>query len=119
MRITKYKATRRTIQAVACFVLAPLLVAQQAASSVTTPTKTGKPIVLKKGTDVHLVLLESVSSATATKGQSVHMAVLDDVTDGNGVIVIPKGTSATDVADGVIKAVPGKGTGAYRSGLSA
>lgn len=75
--------------------------------------------MLKKGTDVHLVLLESVSSATATKGQSVHMAVLDDVTDGNGVIVIPKGTSATDVADGVIKAVPGKGTGAYRSGLSA
>jgi hypothetical protein len=87
--------------------LCPLLVAQQAASPVSAPTEASKPIVLKKRTFVEVVLLETVSSATATKGQSMRMAVENDVKI-DGVVAVPKGTSATDIVVRAGKAVPGK-----------
>ena len=57
-----------------------------------------------------LLLLEAVSSATATRGQSVRMAVKEDVII-DGVVVIPKGTLATGAVAVVRKAVPGKKNG--------
>jgi hypothetical protein len=94
-----------------CLALCPVLAAQQATSSVAPAPDASKPIALAKGKEVRLVLLEPLSSATATKGQLVRMAVMENVTDENGVVVIPRGTPAKDMVDGLIKAVPGKKDG--------
>jgi hypothetical protein len=102
---------RKLLQSALCLGLAPLLVAQQVTSSIAAAPEASKPTSLMKGEEVRLVLLEPVSSASAVKGQLVRMAVLKDVTDENGVVVIPKGTPAKDMVDGVIKAVPGKKDG--------
>jgi hypothetical protein len=101
----------RFIASMLCLALCPLLTAQQVTPSVAAAPDASKPIALAKGKEVRLVLLEPVSSATATKGQLVRMAVKEDVTDENGVVVIPKGTPAKDMVDGVTKAVPGKKDG--------
>jgi hypothetical protein len=101
---------RKMLQAILCITLCPLLAGQQAASPVSVPTGANKPIVLKKRTFMKLMLLEAVSSATATTGQSVRMAVKEDVTI-DGVVVIPEGTPATGVVAAVRKAVPGKKNG--------
>ncbi len=102
---------RRVLQSVLSIALAPLLAAQQVASSSAASPETTKPIVLVKGKEVRLMLLEDVSSASATKGQSVRMAVMEDVTDEKGLVVIPKGTPAKDIVDGVVRAVPGEKDG--------
>ena len=98
---------RRIFQSVLCICLAPLLVAEQAASPALTPAEEHGPIVLKKGTEVKLVLLEMVSSATAKNGQKVRMAVSEDVTL-NGAILIPKGTLAAGEVTELRKAKPQK-----------
>jgi hypothetical protein len=59
--------------------------------------------VVPKDTEINFVLLESVSSATATKGQLIRMAVEEDVVI-HGVVAIPKGTLATGVVSNVRKA---------------
>jgi hypothetical protein len=103
---------RLMIQAALCVVFCPLLTAQQPVAPASAPTEASNSNVLKKGTYVRLVLLETVSSATATKGQSVRMLVKEDVS-ADGVIVIPKGTSATGIVAWVRKAVPGKKDGSF------
>jgi hypothetical protein len=101
---------RKMLQAILCITLCPLFVAQQAAPPVSVSTVTSGPIVLKKQAGVSLLLLEAVSSATATEGQSVRMAVKEDVSTG-GVVVIPRGTPATGVVVRARKAVLGKKDG--------
>ncbi len=71
------------------------------------------PTPLKQGTEVQLVLTESVSSATAVRGQLVRMAVAKDVVE-NGVVLIPRGTPATGIVKQVARAVPGKSDGSLR-----
>jgi hypothetical protein len=79
-------------------------------SSATSPTAAPSPRVLPKGTEVHLVLLDSISSANATKGQPVRFAVAQDVVV-NGVVVIPRGTQAEGVVAKVRKGIPSKRDG--------
>ncbi|HEY2470389.1 MAG TPA: hypothetical protein VGI45_21520 [Terracidiphilus sp.] len=108
---------RTTLQSALCLVLSPLLVAQQVApglrdgnSSSTQTTKSPETITLPRKTVVALVLLESVSSATAQKGDKVRLAVAKDVSI-EGTVVIPKGTPASGLVAHVQKAVPGKRDG--------
>jgi hypothetical protein len=113
-----------------CLILCPLLVAQQTApiapsqASVhtgleqTAPTQTPMPglrpqaallpssAVVAKGVQVKFVLLDSVSSRTATKGQPVRFAVAEDVWV-DGIAAIPRGTPAKGVIMRVRKGVPG------------
>jgi hypothetical protein len=106
---------RRILQSALCICLSPLLVAQQASEAsgrldgaiVPAP---GPKAIVPKHTEIRLILLETISSATASKGQSVRMAVARDVSV-NGVVVIPKGAPAIGVIDFVRKAVPGKKDG--------
>jgi hypothetical protein len=70
----------------------------------------GPKAIIPKHTEIRLILLETVSSATVSKGQSLRIAVAKDVSL-NGVVVIPKGTPAIGVIDFVRKAVPGKKDG--------
>ena len=67
--------------------------------------------MLKKGTPVELILLESVSSAGVRKGQSVRMVAGCGVTTVDGVVLIPKGTPAVGVVNRVRRAEPGKKDG--------
>jgi len=101
---------RKMLQAILCITLCPLLAGQQAASPVGVPADASKSVVLEKRTFMKLMLLEAVSSATATNGQSVRMAVTEDVS-ADGVVMISKGTPATGVVVGVRKAVPGEKNG--------
>jgi hypothetical protein len=117
-----------------CLILCPLLVAQetapiapppvpaQAASQQTlqiqTPLSGPNPpathlpgsAVVAKGVEVKFVLLDPVSSATATKGQTVHFAVAEDVLV-DGHIAIPRGTPANGAVTRVQKGVPGEHDG--------
>jgi hypothetical protein len=77
---------RQMIQAVLCFILCPLVVAQQ---STTDPSS----VLLPKDTAIHLKLAQDVSSATVRERQNVRYIVTDDVVAG-GVVVIPSGTEA-------------------------
>jgi len=65
---------------------------------------------LPKGTEVEFALLDSVSSATAVKGQLIHFAVAKDVIS-NGTVLIPRGTPVYGVVRRVRKGVPGKHDG--------
>jgi hypothetical protein len=96
-----------------CFAFSPLLMAQQAASTMEAPTNAGKPVVLPKGTEVVFALLESVSTATAKNGQEVRLVVANDV-EANGSIVIPMGTPATGEVTHLRKAVTGKRNGSLQ-----
>ncbi|MGB0065219.1 MAG: hypothetical protein WBP85_12300 [Terracidiphilus sp.] len=104
--------TSRLLAFTFCLAFSPLLVAQQAASSIEAPTNTSKPVVLSKGTEVVFALLESVSTATAKNGQEVRLAVANDV-EVNGSIVIPKGTHATGKVTQLRKAIAGKRDGSF------
>ena len=86
--------------------------AANAPQAVTQP-EAAPVIPVPKGTYVNLVLTEQVSSATATKGQTVRMAVSKDVLE-NGVVLIPRGTPATGVVKQVARAIPGKSDGSLR-----
>jgi hypothetical protein len=65
---------------------------------------------LKRGLQIEFVLLDSVSSKDAFKGQTIRFAVAEDVLAG-GLVVIPRGTPATGVVSSVRKGVPGKQDG--------
>jgi hypothetical protein len=99
--------------------MAPLLAAQQAGESVPaqsrescTATAPAKPalVFIPKGTQINLVLLETVSSKTAKKGQSVGLAVAQDFVV-NGIVVIAAGTPALSVITNQRKPIPGKRNG--------
>jgi hypothetical protein len=115
---------RKMLQSTLCLSLSPLLVAQQATGSGTSPIAPGSfptaqskgaTITLRRGTIVALVPLETVSSATAQVGQTVRFAVGTDVKV-DGVIVIPRGTSASTVVTYVRKAIGGKRDGIVEDG---
>jgi hypothetical protein len=75
----------------------------------TTATTTAAPVasVLPKGVEVRFVLLDTLSTATARKGQIVRFAVAQDVKEG-AVVVIPRGTPAIGEVAIVRKSIPGK-----------
>ena len=113
---------RSLIQAVVCLSLCPLLVAQQAIGSGQSPTAPdlasaaqpkGATITLRRGTIVPLVLLETVSSATAQKGQTVRLAVKEDVVV-DWTVIIPRGTPVSGLVTSVRKGVAGKNDGSLR-----
>jgi len=116
---------RWLLQSTLCLILCPLLAAQQVTppaaptdapqSSTPAPvTASFRPlqdfITIPQYTKIELISLEEVSSAIATKGQSVRLAVANDVLV-NGMVVIPKGTLASGVVSYVIKGAPGKRDG--------
>jgi len=102
----------RFLSSTLCFVLAPLLVAQDMATTpVTTAAESGRTLaMLPRGTEVKLLLLESVSASKAENGQEVRMAVAEDVR-ANGAVVIPKNTPAMGKVNELIKPVSGKRNG--------
>jgi hypothetical protein len=67
-------------------------------------------IVIPKGTEVRLVLMQTLSSATARNGQVVHLTTSKDLIV-NGVLAIPEGIAARGVVKHVTKAVPGRKDG--------
>ena len=115
---------RKLLQAILCIILCPLLAARQVASSGQGPVgpeshpaaqSKGATINLRRGNTVSLIRLETISSATAQVGQRVRFAVSEDVKV-DGVIVIPKGTSASTVVTYVRKAIGGKRNGIVEDG---
>ena len=108
------KLLRLVLAIVLCALLATQPVFAQAASDATTipsrPTIELPLSSVSRGVEVHFILLDSVSSATAAAGQTVHFAVAVDVMD-KGLILIPRGTPATGVVSRVTKGIPGKRNG--------
>jgi hypothetical protein len=110
---------RKMLQSALCVCLSPLLAAQQATdsgknpatpdiASATQPKATA--ITLPRKTIVQLVLMETVSSATAQKGQTVRLVVRKNVVV-NGTVVIPRGTPASGLVTFASKGVAGKSDG--------
>jgi hypothetical protein len=58
------------------------------------------PFVLLKGTQVHLKVLKTLTSANAHTSDAMEFAVIEDVLV-DGAVVIPKGAKATGVVDSV------------------
>ena len=78
--------------------------------SAASGTPNANHIVIPRGTEVRLVLLQTLSSATARNGQKVNLAIAKDVTV-NGVLAIPQGTPATGIVKRLKKAVPDRKNG--------
>lgn len=76
---------RRFLPSALCFLLPPLLVAQQNAQLTR--------LRLEKDTEIHLRLDQDVSSASVREGDRVRYVVVDDVL-ADGVVVIPAGATA-------------------------
>lgn len=101
-----------------CVALCLLLLAQERAvvaqtserHSAGSPTR---PLKLSKGTFIAFELLERVSSADARNGQTIRLAVREDVKE-SGVVLIPKGSPATGVVRRLSRAAPGKRNGFFR-----
>ncbi len=93
------------LQFALCVYLSPLLVAQQAA-----PSTESLFASLPKGTQLDLVLLETVSSLTEKKGQTIRMAVAESLTAG-GHVLIPAGTPVVGVVTSQRAPIPGKRNG--------
>jgi hypothetical protein len=107
-----------THKVIAYLILCPLLAAQQLsppapAPATVSPHPLQKFVTIRKDTEIELISLEGVSSATATKGQLVQLAVAKDLMV-DGLVVIPKGTPATGVVSRLTKGVPGKRDGFLR-----
>lgn len=109
---------RETIPFVLCICLAPMRAQQGDHSQPVPPANertSAAPVKgiffkLPKGTQVNLVLLEALSSATAEKGQSVRLAVAQDLTAG-GFVAIAAGTPVSGVVSFERKSTPGKRDG--------
>lgn len=110
----------RTVQSALCLLLSPVLVAQQVAGGVRQSTSESdqrssrsmqsSTVIVPKGTQIPLVLLESISSASARKRQLIRFAVARDVM-ANGTVLIQRGTAATGLVWKVQKAITGKRDG--------
>jgi hypothetical protein len=96
---------RNLLQAALCAILCPALAAQEVApqTPASAETKTEMPaaataepaqvpefVTIPKNTEIWLVEVDSVSSATAKKGQPVRIEVSKDLVI-DGRVVIPKG----------------------------
>lgn len=93
-------------------VLAAEAVAQDALPpQVSTQTPAAQhSVTLPRDFELSMTLLETVSSATATRGQVLRLAVAEDVVV-DGLIVIPRGTPGAGVVARVQKGKPGKRDG--------
>jgi hypothetical protein len=100
----------KALQSALCLVLSPLLVAQSPEIGATSPGTANQSISIPKGTAVNVVTLETVSSATAKRGQRVRMAVNQEVSV-DGIIVIPAGTPVVGEVTHVRRAIPNKKDG--------
>jgi hypothetical protein len=87
---------RRVLSSAICFVIPPLLVAQQTVVSGT--------VLVPKNTKVEAMALETVSSETAKKGSSIRFAVVNDVIV-DGVAVIHAGFPVTGIVTKVNRGV--------------
>lgn len=95
----------RSISAVLCLALCPILIAQQnpaptakpeptaAPAQATPPQQPPPPHTLLDGTPVKLRLSQTISSADAKVGQEIPFEVVEDV-QVEGVTVLPKGATA-------------------------
>ena len=90
----------RTHSAMRSLVVLPVSVALafaqtplQAAEVVAPSAATSTPIVLPEGTPVRMRISRTVSSADATKGDTIDFETVDDVRLGN-LVVVPKGATA-------------------------
>lgn len=108
---------RTTLQFALRLILSPLLVAQQVASAaldgVTSGAdvaKSSAPATLTRKTVIPLILLDSVSSENAQKGDKVRVAVAEDVRV-NGAVLIPEGTLGSGLVTHARKAILGKRDG--------
>jgi hypothetical protein len=116
---------RWLLQSTLCLVLCPLLVAQQAApptASADAPqpsmpapaTDTPRPlpefVTVPKGTEIELVMLDSLSSATNKRGDTIRFAVAKDVIV-DGIVAIHAGTPVTGIVTAVKKMIPHKSSG--------
>ena len=105
---------RTTLHSALCLCLSPLLVAQQSSSSAQSPTPSelvanehAATTTLRRGTIVALALMDTISSATAHEGQTVRLALAEDVIV-KGAVVIRRGAPAVGVIESVRKATDGK-----------
>jgi hypothetical protein len=94
---------RKLLHAALCIILAPLLVAQeltqagaQLASANPAEDPAAVPLTIPKNTQIELMTLETVSSATATAGSRVHFVVARDVIV-DGVTMIYAGAPVTGI----------------------
>jgi hypothetical protein len=107
---------RRLIESTTALCLALLLTAEAVGQEARQPQVSAQTPVaqsstnLPRDTEVELILMETVSSATATKGQAVRLAVAKDIFV-QGRILIPRGTLASGVVSRVRKGVPGERDG--------
>jgi len=107
---------RRLLQSTIAVCLAFLLAAEAAGQEVVhsqAPAQTPAAqftVTVPRDTEVEMIMLEPVSSATATKGQRVRLAVAKDVAI-DGHTVIPRGTPGTGVVARLQKGVPGNKDG--------
>lgn len=53
----------------------------------------GKPLILKAKTPVHAILLTELTSGGSQKGDPVMMMTTDEIKDGSGNVLVPKGAS--------------------------
>jgi hypothetical protein len=91
-----------------CAALGQEPVANTPTSAVPYAAPPGNGIIrLRKNTEIDLLQLETVSSATAAKGQVVRFAVAHDVF-ADGAVVIPKGATVLGVVKQVERAIPRK-----------
>jgi len=115
----------KLIQCALCFILCPLLVAQQAAPPTASPdapqpsmpapaTNAPRPlpefVTVPKGTKIELVMLDPLSSATNKRGDTIRFAVAKDVIV-DGIVAIHAGTPATGIVTAVKKMIPRKSSG--------
>lgn len=113
---------RKAIPSVIVLCLVSMLMAQQAESApnlqigtdiaASMPSAPGR-VTLPKHTEILLILLETVSSATAHKGQLVRMEVAQAI-NLDGITVVPAGTPALGVVRHVSKAVRGEHNGSIQ-----
>ena len=116
----------KRLERLLCLILSPLLIAQSilalppevkneptAHAAFNLRSSAITTVTIPKNTEIKLVLLDTVSSATAEKGQSVHLAVASDVIV-DGVTVLPAGTLVLGEVSRAIPAVPNKRQGVLK-----
>ncbi len=111
---------RWQLQIVLCFILCPLLLAQQAPATIATldAAHSSAPIpaadahqsvsefvTIPRKTQIGLMLLDPVSSATSKRGDSIRYVIEKDVVV-DGIIVIHAGTPVAGIITKVQRAVP-------------
>jgi hypothetical protein len=116
---------RGLLQSILSLILCPLLVAQQAAppaASADAPqpsrpapaTNAFRPlpefVTIPRGTKIELVMLDSLSSATNKRGDTIRFAVAEDVIV-DGIVAIHAGTPVTGIVTAVKKMIPHKSSG--------